>query len=339
MSYALEKKIRDRKVKTIKTVVFTLVSLLLCVGVVLSCIYPPSTWKYYFRLPKIDTRLDGELRIHFLDVGQGDSTIIELPDGKTMLIDGGNGSDETSSTILRYLNALQIKEIDYLLVTHADTDHCGGLDKVVANKKIKKAIVPKTKETVNGEYASFYSTLVQEGCEIVTASNALHFSVLSDECAYKLCFLAPSATKLDEIETVDGEMSNEYSAVVWLDYNGVSTLFTGDISKSVETDLRISDGIGLFDNYGVELDSTEIIKVAHHGSADSSDKEFLGYLQAQTAIISCGVENEYGHPSQEVLTSLTALGIQTYRTDLHGGIIVRIPKGESRWSMQTFGKE
>ena len=339
MSYALEKRIRDRKVKTIKRIGFALVSLLVCVGIVISCIYPPSTWQYYFGLPKINARLDGELRIHFLDVGQGDATVIELPDGKTMLIDGGDNQDKTATVILRYLNALDIAELDYLVVTHADSDHCGGLDKIVTHKKIKQAILPKTKETVNAEYASFYAEIMQTDCDVVYASNALNFSVLSGEYPYRLCFLSPSARELGTVETISEDNANEYSAVVWLDYNGVSTLFTGDIPKSVETRLKISAELGLFANFGIALDSTEILKVSHHGSAESSDGEFIEYLGAQMAVISCGESNLYGHPAQETLATLLAKGVQTYRTDIHGGVIVSVQSGTSVWSVQTFKKE
>ncbi len=337
MGYALEKKIIDRKVKTAKTVVVIAVALLCCAGLIFSAYYPPAVWKYYFKLPQIGWRAEGDLRIHFLDVGQGDATIIELPDGKTMLMDGGNGETGTADTILRYLNALKIDELDYLLVTHADSDHCGSLDTVLKYKSVKQAFVPKTDETANAEYASFYSALLDEGCEIIYADNSVNLSVFAGAHSYRLCFLSPSAYGTDE-EIAD-QQSNEYSAVVWLDYNGVSTLFTGDAPKAVEETLRFNDEIGLFDNMGVELDSTEILKVAHHGSADSTGAEFLAYLHAQTAVISCGENNAYGHPTAETLNALTANGTDIYRTDQNGTVVISVQQDASKWTVQTYGKE
>ena len=336
MGYALEKRIIDQKIKTAKTAVVLAVALLCCAGLIFSAYYPPDSWKYYFQLPQTGVRADGELRMHFLDVGQGDATIIELPDGKTMLIDGGNGETSTADTVLRYLNALKIDELDYLLVTHADSDHCGSLDTVLKYNSVKQAFVPNAEETVNAEYASFYSALLDEGCEIIYADNSIRLSVYAGEYQYKLCFLSPSAYGAEE--KIPEEESNENSAVVWLDYHGVSTLFTGDAPKSTEEKLQFNDGIGLFDNMEVELDSTEILKVAHHGSADSTGAEFLGYLHAQTAVISCGVDNPYGHPMSETLNALTANGTDIYRTDQHGSIIVSIPKKENKWTVQTYGK-
>ena len=139
MGYRAEKEKTERKKKLLKRVLLGI--LLLCIAglSIFSAIVPPVTWKYYVNLPKIARRADGELRIHFIDVGQGDCTLVELPDGKTMLIDGGNSKKSTEKKVLRHLNALKINTIDYLIVTHADVDHCGGLNEVVKYKKVVNA--------------------------------------------------------------------------------------------------------------------------------------------------------------------------------------------------------
>lgn len=142
MGYAAERKREQRIHKAIKRWILVFVALLLGALGVLNSFYPCASWKYYFAKPKLTALADGEMRIHFLDVGQGDATFIELPDGKTALIDGGNGAEENNLSMLRYLNALKVKKIDYLVATHADFDHCGGLVEVVRYKEIdRKSVV------------------------------------------------------------------------------------------------------------------------------------------------------------------------------------------------------
>lgn len=149
MGYAAEKEVVEKKIKFWKRVALIVVGVLLIALVIFSCFVNPETWKYYFGMPKLRARADGEMRMHFLNVGEGDCAIIELPDGKVLMVDGGNGSEHTSTTIIRYLNALKIDTIDYLMVTHADSDHCGGLDKVVKYKKVKKAYITYNAPTIN----------------------------------------------------------------------------------------------------------------------------------------------------------------------------------------------
>ena len=113
---------------------------------------------------RISVRREGELRIHFLDVGQGDCSIIEFPDGRTMIIDGGNGREENTSRILRYANALKIDRFDFLLLTHADSDHCGGLEQVLDVKGAGRVYMPDIRDpSVNDRYAAFYAVLAENG--------------------------------------------------------------------------------------------------------------------------------------------------------------------------------
>lgn len=108
MGYAKEKRKREDKKRKIKIVLFGILIILVVAFAVVACIIPPSEWKYKINIPDISERGDGELRVHFVDVGQGDATVVELPDGKVMLVDGGNGSDEANKSLIRYLNALDV---------------------------------------------------------------------------------------------------------------------------------------------------------------------------------------------------------------------------------------
>ncbi len=337
MGYAAEKKREEKRKHKAKKIVFFVVAIAVAVLCVVACIFQPSTWKYYVALPNTGERAEGELRIHFVDVGQGDSTIVELPDGKILLIDGGDGRESTETALLRYLNALHVETIDYLLVTHADTDHCGSLDKVLEYKGVKQAFLPFVKETANEEYASFYAALVKTGCQTTYSSRSVDLSNTQGAYPYTLSFLYPYTVdvsgNLDEHTQAD---DNASSAIVWLDYNGVSALFTGDAPSSVEEKLVWDDKMGLLP--AANFTETEIVKVAHHGSEDSTSSAFLQYIGAQTAVISCGVDNAYGHPTERVLQSLEENGVKTYRTDLDGSIIITVPQNAQNSTVRKLGK-
>ena len=315
MSYREQKNKVDEKVKRLKRVLLFVFVVLLLALFIFSFFYPPESWKYYFSKPKVAAREGKEMRVHYIDVGQGDCIFIELPDGKTMLVDGGGVGAGTEKTVLRYLNALKIDEIDYLLITHADNDHCGAIGEVVRMKKIFNAYLPATNEIKSGAYAEAYAQLSREECALHEANGTVDLSN-AGETPYTLSFLYPYTKGM-----VHGD--NEGSVVFWLDYMGVSFLFTGDAPVEVEEKLLEQSRLGILDA-AVQLDSTEILKVGHHGSANSSCEEFLQYLNLETAVISCGKDNSYGHPSDGVMEKLKDLSQDVYRTDEAGHIIITV---------------
>ncbi len=323
MGYQAEKNKIEGKLRIIKIVVLCVLLAVLLGLCIFSAFVPPETWKYHVSLPKMVKREEGALRIHFIDVGQGDSILLELPDGKVALIDGGDGRESTETKVLRYLNALKIDTIDYLIVSHADADHCGSLDKVVRYKTVLNAYLPTTSpENTGAEYAELYALLMEEE-DCVKHYSARGIPLADEDAPYVFTFLHPyTVTESDPQKEAD---DNTGSAVIWLDYHGVSALLTGDAPMEVESALMRDDNeLGLFSNLGVDLKSTEILKVAHHGSADSTSLEFLRYLNAETAVISCGKNNLYGHPSQEVQTNLQIAGVSSYRTDEIGSIVISV---------------
>ena len=316
MGYRAHKAKVEEKQSRLKRIFFVIGVFLLLASLVFSFIIPPETWKYYVALPEIEKRKEGELRIHFIDVGQGDCTLIELPDGKVMMIDGGDNSATSKKQIIRYLNALKIDVIDYLVITHADGDHCGGIEEIVRWKMVINAYLPTASKTEDGEYAEAYTALAESECNLVQASRLTSFPQ-SGETSYTLAFLYPYAGS-------EYENDNAASSVLWLDYMGVSALFMGDAPQEVETLLVRDDKLGFLETMGVALDSTEIVKVAHHGSGYSSSTAFLEYLNVETAVVSCGKDNPYGHPSDRVLTDLKTVGASVYRTDEDGHIIITV---------------
>ncbi len=334
MGYRAEKEKVAAKGAIVKRVLLCIFSCLLVGLLIFSCFVPPESWKYYFVLPKITERKFGELRIHFIDVGQGDSTLIELPDGKVMLIDGGNDTDGTKKRVLRYLNALDIDVIDYLLVTHTDSDHCGALDEVVRFKKVLNAYLPFTFEETDVQYAELYDMILKKGCAVWEGSREIDLSSKNGETPYTLTFLYPYATASGG--SIEGD--NEKSSVIWLDYFGTSALLGGDAPKAVESVLMRDDKAELLSSRGVRLNSTEIFKLSHHGSMDSNGKAFLQYLGVKTAVASCGKNNQYRHPSATVLTYLAELRAEVYRTDLQGHVLLTVEKG-GKYSVQTVNSD
>ena len=316
MGYRELKNRQEEKKKGVKLILLSVVVFLVLGLLIFSFFLPPESWKYYFSKPDLTAKESKEMRVHFIDVGQGDCILIELPDGKTMLVDGGGSGVDTEKTILRYLNALKIDVIDYLLITHSDDDHCGALGEVVRMKTVVNAYLPAAYDITSGGYAEAYAALSQSECKLLESNRTVDLSQ-DGETPYTLSFLYPYSEKMTEGD-------NEGSAVFWLDYMGISFLFTGDAPAEVEEVLLRDEKLGFFDNRGVELSSTEVLKVAHHGSAQSSTMEFLSYLNLETAIISCGVDNPYNHPADVVMEKLEMLGSDVYRTDENGHVIVTV---------------
>ncbi len=326
MGYAAEKKEAERKWRRWKGILFLVGLVLVLAAAIVAIVIPPATWKYRVGLPDIEERKNDELRIHFIDVGQGDATLIELPDGKIALIDGGDGLEQSDTAIMRLLYALDVDTIDYLFLTHADEDHCGSLDVVLEYMQVKRAYIPLASQTGNEQYAQFRVALAQEekeyGCNVTHLKNDIDVS--GD--GYTFTCLYPSKREVEDRLSKSGDFddeSNEYSAVLFLEYKGVSALFTGDLPMEQEEKLKDLSDAGLL---GVDLTDTEILKAGHHGSKYSTGETLLALLHAETAVISCGA-NAYGHPHEEVLERLRAAGVETYRTDEQGNVIVSIQTG------------
>ncbi len=283
-----------------------------------------GVWNFFtpFRtlLPaySLETREEGEVRIHFLDVGQGDCAVIELPGGTALMIDAGDGSWENNNHILRYLKGLGSPALT-LVATHADADHCGGFPAIFEAFTVEKVFLPAVPQE-SSVYHAFSEAAEEYPCETLT-----RYTLAAEGEAYAVC-----VSPYSQGETAE----NDSSAVLYFSYAGVNVLFGADISATREAQLleeqKLSEEIGesLFDSgkYAVHLDETDILKVSHHGSASSSSAEWLGMLSPATAVVSCGAGNLYGHPSGDALSRLAAVGATVYRTDELGDIMITISK-------------
>lgn len=323
-----EKQRIEKSAKRLKILCFLFILAIVAAAcVVAATLFPPKTWKYYVALPNVSAAESGELRVSFLSVGQGDATLVRFPDGKVMLVDGGDESKESELTIMRYLNAAKIDKIDYLVLTHANADHCGALDVVANYKEIGIAYLPTVLSwTPNESYQSFVNVLAEKGCPTATANRLMKIESTNPAYPYSVHCVFPYASGIDRDElpatgTVD---ENAASCVLLLSYQGTEVLLTGDAPSETESAIIRDDSLGLLNTGTADLSSVEILKVAHHGSKTSTSETFLEYIGVETAVISVGKGNGYGHPETETLYRLTACGATVYRTDVHGHIVAVI---------------
>lgn len=237
-----------------------------------------------------------DLQVHFIDVGQGDATLI-LCDGRAMLIDAGDNKHGTA--VQNYLTKQGVESLDYLVLTHPDEDHIGGGDVVISKFEVGTLIMPSyEKNTVtfrDVEAAMKYSRLKStepEPGDTYSLGNA------------EFTIIAPVTTEY-------GEETNNYSVGLRLVLGETSFLFTGDAEKEAEEDIL---------NNGMVL-RADVYKAGHHGSNSSSGKAFVGEVDPAYAVISCGEGNSYGHPRAETLDLFRSSGIEVFRTDEQGSII------------------
>jgi len=254
----------------------------------------------------ISLPITSNVEVHFIDVGQGDSVYIKLPNNVDILIDGGNnwyGDD-----VVTYLKSQDVDDIEYLIATHPDADHIGGLDDVLKAFEVENVYAPDVSHTTK-TYNDFVLEVRNEGTYIKTTKagmtliNSALAAVIGCPSFSIVYFLGPVKNY--------GTDLNSWSAVMKLDFGNSSYLFTGDADRISEKDM-IDNGMFL---------KADVLKVGHHGSYSSTSKEFLKEVSPKYAVISVGKNNNYGHPAQEVLERLEMYKVDLFRTDLQGHII------------------
>jgi len=275
----------DNNIK--KDIIFVLLFLLVLANI--------FVWQFIFGI-------DNNLKVVFFDIGQGDSVFIETPQGHQILIDGGPG--QRILTKLGKVMPFWDKTIDLVIASHPDYDHLSGLVSVLERYRVKNvlwngAIVDNTLFTNwQNDLASGKAHVFTARSGQVIKAGLARFFVL-----YPLADLAGQSVEKE---------SNNSSVVARLNYGNSDFLFTGDLPIKNEIELL---------NSGQNI-ASEILKVAHHGSKYSSSPEFLAVVDPQLAVISCGANNTYGHPNQEVLSNLAEFAINVKRTDQLGDIKV-----------------
>ncbi len=239
----------------------------------------------------------GEVRVHYLDVGQGDSEFIELPNGETMLIDAS--TSEYGGAICEYISSLGYGRIDYLIATHPHADHIGGMTEVINTFEIGNMYMPKA-ETNTKTFERLLETIIEKQIPVVQAAAGL--TVVDKDVSVVL--LAPNSSSYSDL--------NNYSAVAKLSYGSTGFLFMGDAEEEAENEIMSA--------YGTVL-SADVLKVGHHGSSSSSSQGFVAAVSPKFAVISCGAGNSYGHPTSQTLSTLSGFGVEILRTDIDGTVV------------------
>ncbi|MEG1107779.1 MAG: ComEC/Rec2 family competence protein [Oscillospiraceae bacterium] len=248
----------------------------------------------FSRAPLCARAKDGAFEVHYIDVGQADCSLI-ICDDKAMLIDGGNVGDR--ELVYSYLEKLGLKKLDYLVCTHAHEDHVGGLVGALRYAECGTVLAP---------LKSYDSNAFDDFLDALDAKN-LELSVPETGYSFKL------GTAVVEILGPQRkyENINNTSLVLRISYGESVFLFMGDAERESEDDILESD---------FDLRAT-VIKIGHHGSETSTGYRLLYECEPKVAIISCGLDNKYGHPHDAVLSRLRDADIKSFRTDLDGTII------------------
>lgn len=260
------------------------------------------TWEEIFDKANLSSQTnvssDG-MTVTFLDVGQGDCTIISV-NGETAVIDGGE--KENAAKIVEFLKSNNVEKIDYVFATHPHSDHIGSLPSVINEMTAENVVMPKLPDSL------VPTTKIYRDFIDAADKNAKTASYASVGDTYKLSdaqieVLGPVGTPKD---------LNNSSLVLKVTYGTTSFLITGDCEESAEKKILSS-------RYASKLDS-DVLKVGHHGSATSSSKAFINFVTPKYAVISCGADNSYGHPENETLKTFKEMNIDVFRTDLNGTV-------------------
>lgn len=240
------------------------------------------------------------LEVHYIDVGQGDCTLIKCG-GETMLIDAGENGHEDD--VISYLRAESIGKLDYIVCTHQHSDHMGGLPETIDEFGAKTIIMPRLTEKqtpTNKTYKAFITSVKNSGASVKAAVPGDKYTLGGAEFE----ILGPV--------TDDAESLNNMSAVIMLKYGEKKFLFMGDAEK--EEELEILDT-------GRSVDC-DVLKVGHHCSKTSSCEDFLAAATPEVCVIHCGADNDYGHPHKQPLERIKKYTSEIYRTDICGDILV-----------------
>lgn len=343
-----------------KAFVISIVAIVLVIAIATAVVYFafPDTWDKIVSMIVKDNqhsglaRGDGELLVHMLDVGQGDCIYIQLPDGKDMVIDCANYNDDKKyeKKTFDYLDTYITDDtVEYLMLTHCDSDHVYFMDELLGRYQVEKLFMPnvlaapgttsKDKKALQDQidaldtsrftdkdtigtvtYAEFFiAALTEPNCEIVlnVDSNVNTNSIIIEETTYRLVFYCPTQEYYDDSNLNSAERKNAISPIGILEYNGRRIMLTGDSNELNEP--LVVERTGKID--------CDVLKVGHHGSATSTLNPFLDAYTFEYAIISCNTYgNKFNHPRQSTLDRLKAHDIAVYRTDNNGNIVVSVDK-------------
>ena len=235
-----------------------------------------------------------KMSVHFIDVGQGDCSLIELPDGKAMLVDAGE--TEEGQNITRYLKSCGVGKIDFLVGTHPHSDHIGGLEEVINNFEVSNIYMPR-KSHNSVTFKNLLNCIKENG---LTVKSPMAGEILYENNGVKIKVLSPMESHYDDL--------NNYSIVLEIIYGNKSFLLTGDAENQILNKIAISG-------------KADVLKVSHHGSYSANGERFYNRIMPEYAVISVGNSNRYGHPHRKTISILKERNIKFFRTDNDGTIV------------------
>jgi len=233
--------------------------------------------------------------VTYLDVGQGDSTLIELVNGEVMLIDSGEA--EYADTVADALTDRGISRIDYLVATHPHSDHIGSMADIIENFEIGTFYMPNVTHN-SKSFEKMLEALHENNVDSIAGKAG---DVIFEKDSLKAEILSPVKSSYDEL--------NDYSIVIRLECGNKSFLFMGDAEKYAEN--LITGNV-----------SCDVLKLGHHGSSTSTGEGFFQKANPSYAVISCGADNSYGHPHDEIIELLVRKKVPYYRTDADGDVVI-----------------
>ena len=254
--------------------------------------------------PKVENS-ETELNVHFLDVGQGDAILISC-DGAYMLIDAGD--NDKGTLVQNYLNKQGVEHLDYIIGTHPDADHIGGMDVILYKFDCGTVMMPEvTNDTAT--YRDVIDMMKEKGYQNTAPAVGDSYSLGSAQ----FTIVGPTDTYED---------TNNNSIVILLTHGDNKFLFVGDAEEKAEEDM-LAEGVSV---------KADVLKVGHHGSRTASSEAFLQAVEPTYAVISCGQDNSYGHPHAEALNTLRRMGVKVFRTDEQGTVVATSDGHEISWN-------
>jgi beta-lactamase superfamily II metal-dependent hydrolase len=246
----------------------------------------------------------GEIVAHFIDVGQGDSEFVELPDGKCLLIDGG--VPDAGATVVSYIQSLGYTKIDYLVASHPHEDHIGGLLDVLDTFEIGEVWAPDVSANTQ-TYEDFLDKVEASGASTHEAK-AGETIASGDDYTVEVLGPVPDSTAGSDWEDSDSDYINNRSAIIRITFGDKTFLFTGDACTD-----RIAEACS---------QHVDVLKAGHHGSKTSTNAWLLKKITPNIAVLSYGLDNDYGYPKQKVLDALSDFGVETYGTGANGTVTI-----------------
>jgi len=275
-----------------KKYLFMFLLIILISSLTISCNFPTNDSN------KNNQIESNKMIVHYIDVGQGDSILIQV-NNKNLLIDAGPKSDKKK--LLNYLSNLHLEKLDYVIATHPHEDHIGNMSDVIDDYNVLAFYAPKVQSTTK-TFEQMVESLKSKNLKINVIKKGTDSINLGENT--KVTIFSPTKDYYEDL--------NNYSPVIKIEYGKTSFLFTGDAQKEVEKEILANN----------EDISADILKVGHHGSSTSTTKDFLNKVNPSIGVISLGKDNTYNHPNDGTVNRLNQNKVTIYRTDKNGTVIL-----------------